>query len=117
MFSRVDRIVVNVAVALLVFVGVSASVSEWFDTLYSEIAFWTLIVGVPVGMLIYWIKGFDPDLSREIRRAQRENGATVAALVDGKPELARELAKLADAKRRQEQGFAPAPSVTPPTGG
>lgn len=114
MFSGMDRVVVNVAVAILAFVGVSGAVSPWFEGIYSGIAFWVLIIGLPLGALVYWIKGLDLDLDREIRRAKTQNAAAVAtldALHTAHPEVAEELAArmLAEKLARQqgEQGVIP----------
>ncbi len=119
MLTGRDRIVVHLALAILVFVGVSASVSPWFDALYSEIAVWALIIGVPVGALVIWIKGLDPGLAREIQHSWSQNRLAVEALNAkhaAHPEVAKELsARMAEEKRRRTEIVVP-PTVTPPTG-
>ena len=50
MGSRVDRFAINLGLAVLVFVGISASISPWLDALYSEIALWAVIVGTPLAV-------------------------------------------------------------------
>jgi hypothetical protein len=116
MLSRVDRLVFDVAVAVLLFVGVSASVSEWFDALYSKIAFWALIVGVPIGALVFWVKGLDLGLTREIQNSWSQNRVAVDklnALHAAHPEVAKELsARMAEEKARRAAGQ----QVVPPTG-
>lgn len=118
MFRGVDRVVVDLAMAVLVFVGVSGAVSSWFDALYSEIAVWTLIIGVPLGALVYWLKGLDLGLDREIRNSWSQNAAAVArlnALHAAHPEVAEELsARMAEEKRRRDRMTAMPP--TPPSG-
>ena len=120
MGSSRARLVVNLLLAVLVFVGVSASVSDWFDAFYSEIAVWALIIGIPLGALIYWIKGLDPGLETEVRiswRKERHGGnaeavARLNALHAEHPEVAEKLsARMAEEKHRREMG-----TVPPPTG-
>ena len=50
MGSRVDRFAINLGLAVLVFVGISASISPWLDALYSEIAVWAVILGIPLAV-------------------------------------------------------------------
>lgn len=102
MFSRRDRVVVDLALAVFVFVGVSGAISLWFREIYSEIASWAMIalglIAALVGVL-RWLD-FDPVLDGEIRKSWKENGATVRALDGGQPELARLLAREATDRRQ-----------------
>lgn len=120
MLRGMDRISINLAVALLVFVGVSASISPWLDGLYSRITIWALIIGSVIWGLKFLIKDVADALAldHEIHLAERENGATVRDLAKkhaAHPEVARELAaQMLEEKRRQQEGAAP--PVAPPSG-
>ena len=106
MGSSRDRLVVNLLLAVLVIVGVSASVSDTLDALYSVIAFWAFLIGgvfAAIKILIWWLD-FDPVLGREARKSWSRNGETVRLLNSGQPEAARELARrLAETEKIQEQ--------------
>ena len=95
---------IDILLGLLVFVGVSSSVSPWFHELYSAIAWpWGAGAGV-IAVAIWAVKEFGPDLSleSELRAADRQNAAAVAALQAkhaAHPEVAKELA----ARRLEEK--------------
>ena len=88
---------IDVLLGLLVFVGVSSSISPWFADLYSGIAWpWGVGAGV-IAVAIWAVKEFGPDLEleSELRAADRQNAEAVqklAAMHAKHPEVARELA-------------------------
>ena len=118
MGSNRDRLVVNLLLAVLVFVGVSSSVSDTLDAFYSVIAFWTFIIGgvfAAIGILTWWLD-FDRSLDREAAESWKTNGEITKALAErhaAHPEVARDLAaRMAEEKVRQEQmklGIVPPP--------
>jgi len=109
---------IDVLLGLLVFVGVSSSVSPWFHDLYSGIAWpWGACVGAAI-VIIWAVKEFGPDLEleSEIRRADRQNASAVATLQAkhaAHPEVAKELAArmLAEKLARMQAEGQPPPTA------
>ena len=108
---------IDILLGLMVFVGVSSSVSPWFRDLYSGIAWpWGVGAGGIVAAVWAAFKFFAPDLEleSEIHQSKVQNGRMVQLLATAAtdPEAARELAA-----RRALMEQARLPSVLPPTQG
>ena len=109
---------IDALLGLLVFVGVSSSISPWFADLYSGIAWpWGVGAGV-IAVAIWAVKEFGPDLEleSELRAADRQNAAAVAALEAkhaAHPEVAKELAArmLAEKLARMQAEGQPPPTA------
>lgn len=119
MFSGMDRAVINMAVAVLAFVGISSSISPWLDELYGEITVWTLILMLGIGGIIYVLKSFDIArvVDREVKASWKENGEAVRRLEEqhaAHPEVARELRESMEAEK--EAAGATQPSKRPTRG-
>lgn len=123
MSSSKDRLILNLILGLIVFVGVSSAVSPWFYDLYSAIAPWVFGTAA-VGGLIWAAILFGPDLalSHEARESWTQNGDKARALAAkhaAHPEVAAALAerllqeKLAR-QQMEQQGHLPVPPPTTP---
>lgn len=117
-----DGLIINLGLGLLVFVGVSSSLSPWLDHLYSMVALW--VFGALVAWVIVWTVRvwLDIDLGRdkEIRESWKHNGKAAQELAEkhaAHPEVAQELAaRMAAEREQQEPPLPPAPPlrVVPP---
>jgi hypothetical protein len=105
--SRAERALIHLALLLLVFVGVSASISPWLDRLYGEIAVW--VVGAGVVALTIWalVQIRDAGTAREVARSWRQNGHLARQLAErhaAHPEVAKQLAaRMAEERERAQQ--------------
>ena len=108
---------IDILLGLLVFIGVSSSISPWFHDLYSGIA-WPWGVGAGVIAVAIWavFRFFAPDLEleSEIWAADRQNGRMVQLLATAAtdPEAAKELA--ARRVRMEQQRLRRRAALDPP---
>jgi hypothetical protein len=123
--ERRDMLFIDVLLGLLVFVGVSSSVSPWLADLYSAIA-WPWGVGVVAIVVAGWAAVvFWPDfeLNSEIRESFKEpkapgDGRNAQAVRDlaakhaAHPEVAKELAERMLQEKLTRLGIRP--NVPPP---
>ena len=114
MSTSKDRLVLNTILGLIVFVGVSGSVSPWLRALYGWLAIW--VIGAGVVVLAIWglVQLRDGLLDREVRASWKQNGVLARELATkhaAHPEVAKELAErmLAEKLRREQM------QVQPPT--
>lgn len=120
--ARRERRILNVVAGLIVFVGVSSSVSPWLEDLYGRVAFAVLILGLVVGAVVALTKLPDRALAREVRDSWRQNGERARELAEkhaAHPEVAKALAERMLAEKLQRERLtggqaAGGPVVTPP---
>jgi hypothetical protein len=115
--SQAERFLIHLALLVLVFVGVSSSISPWLDHLYGEIAVWAIGWGVVVGAIWAVVQIRDAGMARETARSWRQNGHLARQLAErhaAHPEVAKQLAaRMAEERERQLQLRV----VPPPSGG
>ena len=110
---------IHILLGLLIFVGVSSSVSPWFRDLYSGIA-WPWGVGVGAVAAAVWAAfkffALDLELESEIHKSKVQNRRMVHLLATAAtdPEAAKELAErralMEQERLRHPQQLPPAPT-------